>query len=93
MSQRDGYVCDVVVMPDSACAADLPGFARGLSGHGLSVREVVDDPPHVQGSIDASRIRPLDDLPGVEYVRTVFCYVVDYPPGDPRDTGGASAGA
>ena len=38
-----------------------------------------------EGTVDASKIHQIDDFPGVAYVRSVFTYIADYPPGDPRD--------
>jgi hypothetical protein len=42
----------------------------------------------VEGTIDASLVHDLEKLDCVEYVRTVFTYNANYPPGDPRDRDG-----
>jgi hypothetical protein len=42
----------------------------------------------VEGAVEASKVHDLEKLDCVKYVRTVFTYHANYPPGDPRDRDG-----
>ena len=64
-----------------------PGLER-LKAAGLEVSRVDDDLSVVEGTIEASRTHDLQKIECVRYVRSVFTYLADYPPGDPRDRDG-----
>ena len=38
------------------------------------------------GTIEASKVKVLEKLDCVDYVRVMFTYEAEYPPDDPRDT-------
>jgi hypothetical protein len=42
----------------------------------------------IEGTIESEKLKELGKVPGVEYIRTVFTYAANYPPGDPRDRDG-----
>jgi len=57
-----------------------------LKSAGMTIQNVDEDESIVEGTIDAGKVKPLNSLPCVEYVRVLFTYEAEYPPGDPRDT-------
>jgi hypothetical protein len=82
---QDAYVTDVVVVVESGSEQSFEDVLSKARNLGLHVREVRKDDYVIEGTVDSSKLVDLDKLPGVEYVRSVFTYVADYPPGDPRD--------
>jgi len=54
----------------------------------MDIRNVDENESVVEGSIDATKVKALEKLPCVEYVRVTFTYEAEYPPGDPRDING-----
>ena len=56
-----------------------------LKEAGLEVSNADEDNNVIEGCIEASRVAALEKLEAVEYVRKVFTYEANYPPGDPRD--------
>jgi hypothetical protein len=85
----DGYFSDVVVMLDELSTEQTNEVVDRLKAAGLEVSRVDDDLSVVEGVIEASRAHDLGALPHVRYVRSVFTYLADYPPGDPRDRDGS----
>ncbi len=81
----DAMVSDVVVVLDKAYEDKLEEALAILKAAGLEVRSADDDNSVVEGLIDASKVHALEQLPAVDYVRKIFTYEADYPPGDPRD--------
>lgn len=81
---RDAYISDVVIVIDDE-HHPFDQMVETLIGMGVKIDEQRPDQHIVEGSVDTSRLREIDDLPGVNYVRAVFTYVADYPKGDPRD--------
>ena len=88
MDHRDAYLCDVLVIPEGSTLGDVEAVLTLLRSHGLEVRSTQTEPYVIEGTVDASRLRELDDLPGIDYVRCVYSYIADYPAGDPRDQDG-----
>jgi hypothetical protein len=81
----DARISEVTITLDGRWQNNLSGALRILRKHGLEVLRADDDRSVVDGLIDATRLHALEKLDCVEYVRTVFTYFADYPPGDPRD--------
>jgi hypothetical protein len=77
----------VAVIDDHHCD-DLDSMVKTLSDHGMEVSTINRSEGVIEGLVDSSLVKKIDDLPGVEYVRTVFTYAANYPPGDPRDRDG-----
>jgi len=84
----DGYFSDVVVMLDELSTEDTMQVVERLKAAGLDVSRVDDDMSVVEGTIEACRVHELNAVSHVRYVRSVFTYLADYPPGDPRDRDG-----
>ena len=84
----DGYFSDVVVMLEELSSEQTHVVVERLRQAGLEVSRVNDDQSIIEGTIEASRAHDLKDLPSVRYVRAVFTYLADFPPGDPRDRDG-----
>ena len=84
----DGYFSDVVVMLDELSTEDTRQVVEQLKAAGLDVSRVDDDMSVVEGTIEASKANALSAVSHVRYVRSVFTYLADYPPGDPRDKDG-----
>jgi hypothetical protein len=77
----------VAVIDDKHCD-DLDSMVKTLQKEGVEVSNVNNSEGVIEGLVDSSLVKKIDDLPGVEYVRTVFTYAANYPPGDPRDRDG-----
>lgn len=84
----DGYFSDVVVVLDELTDEQTREVVERLKALGLEVSRVDDDQSVVEGTIDASKAHELQHVTCVRYVRSVFTYLADYPPGDPRDRDG-----
>lgn len=84
----DGYFSDVVVVLDELTNEQTREIVEQLKSLGLEVSRVDDDQSVVEGTIEASRAHDLQQVAHVRYVRSVFTYLADYPPGDPRDRDG-----
>jgi hypothetical protein len=84
----DGSFSEVVVILDAAYENRLGQAISQLEQLGLQVLLADDDHSVVQGLIDAGKLAALESLPCVDYVRRVFTYDANFPPGDPRDRDG-----
>jgi hypothetical protein len=84
----DANVSDIVVVLDRAYEDKLAEAVDKLKSCGMDVRNADDDNSVVDGEIETCRIHDLEKLDCVDYVRRVFSYDANYPPGDPRDRDG-----
>ena len=84
----DAIISDIVVVLDKAYEERLADAVNMLKACGMEVRSADDDNSVVEGTIDAGRVHDLEKLECVDYVRKVFTYYANYPPGDPRDRDG-----
>jgi hypothetical protein len=84
----DARISEVVITLDKRWENDLPGALRILKDSGVEVTSADDNNSVIEGNIDVCRVHDLEKLDCVEYVRTVFTYDANYPPGDPRDRDG-----
>ena len=84
----DGYFSEVVIMLEELTTEQTNEVVERLKAAGLEVSRVDDDMSVVEGTIDAGRAHDLKHLPHVRYVRSIFTYLANYPPGDPRDRDG-----
>jgi hypothetical protein len=82
---QDAYISDIVVMVDDNPEHPFDSLLAQLKELGLHVENVKQEQGMIEGYVDAGKVAQIDKLPGVEYVRSVFTYVADYPPEDPRD--------
>jgi hypothetical protein len=85
MAHDDAELSEVIVV-----LVDEPGMttqdaSKTLSEQGLLVSDVDEANGVVEGTIETAKIGQLKSLQFVKYVRDVFNYVADYPPGDPRN--------
>lgn len=87
-ADMDARISEVVITLDKAWEDKLADAVDTLKKAGVEIFEADDDNSVVQGSIDMTKVRALEALDCVDYVRTVFTYEAEYPPGDPRDTNG-----
>jgi hypothetical protein len=85
MPHFDAYMSDVTVVLDKRWENDLAGAVKILEAAGLRVRSADDDAGVVEGVIEHAKVHDLEKLDAVDYVRTTFSWIADYPAGDPRD--------
>lgn len=85
MSFNDAQMSDVTVVLDKRWENDLKGAVEILKANGLDIRSADDDNSVVEGTIESSKVHDLNKLDCVDYVRTTFTWIADYPAGDPRD--------
>ena len=84
----DAIISDIVVVLDRAYEERLADAVAILKAHGMEVRSANDDTSVVEGTIAEDRVHDLQKLECVDYVRKVFTYHANFPPGDPRDRDG-----
>ena len=88
MNFNDAQMSDVTVVLDKRWENDLAGAVADLKKQGMEVRSADDDNSVVEGVIETCKVKGLETLDCVDYVRTTFSWIADYPPGDPRDRNG-----
>lgn len=81
----DAYMSEVVIVIDDAHSDDLPATVERLKKAGVEVSNINNSDGIVEGLVETSQIKAVDEMEGVDYVRTVFTYAANYPVGDPRD--------
>ncbi len=81
----DAFMTECVIVLDKAYEDKLKEALAKLQEQGLSVLSADDDNSVVEGTIEAHKVAALEKLDCVDYVRKVFTYEANYPPGDPRD--------
>ena len=85
----DCNITEIIVILDKAFENDLAGAVKMLKEAGMRVVAMDDDNSVVEGDINTENLAALEKLPCVDYVRKVFSYDANFPPGDPRDRDGA----
>jgi len=84
----DCNITECIVILDKNWENDLPAATEMLKGAGMRITNADDDNSVVEGEIDSEKLHALEKLPCVDYVRKVFSYDANFPPGDPRDRDG-----
>ena len=84
----DCYVSDIIAVVDEKHSDDLAKVVEQLKAAGVDVSNVNNDEHVVEGTCESQKLKEVGQVPGVEYVRTVFTYAANYPPSDPRDRDG-----
>jgi hypothetical protein len=84
----DANISEIVVVLDKRWENDLTGAVALLKACGMEVTDANDDNSVVDGCIDSTRLHELEKLDCVDYVRRIFSYDANFPPGDPRDRDG-----
>ena len=85
----DAYVSEIIAVINDKHSDDLDKIVAQLKAAGVDVSNVNSDENVVEGTVESVKLKEVGKVPGVEYVRTVFTYAANYPPGDPRDRDGA----
>ncbi len=91
MNHCDAEISEIIVCLTADYAERLDDAVHQLESAGMTIASTDDDNSVVQGEIDTRKLAHLHKLPCVSYIRTVFTYLADYPPGDPRDLDGPDA--
>ena len=80
MSERkEDEVCDVMVVIEDDPGMSVQEAAIKLRGAGLVVSEMDEQNGMVEGTIDACKVKSLQALPFVKYVRNLFTYLSESP--------------
>lgn len=85
MNFNDAQMSDITVVLDKRWESDLAGAVAELIKQGMEISRADDDCSVVEGVIESQKVVDLQKLDCVDYVRTTFSWIADYPPGDPRD--------
>jgi hypothetical protein len=88
MIMADAVYSDVVILLEELSTEQTARVVEQLKEKGLEVSSVDDDRSVVEGTIEAGKAHDLKSVPSVRYIRTVFTYEANFPPGDPRDRDG-----
>jgi len=84
----DAIYAEIVVILDAAYEERLDDAVEMLKRAGMTVENADDDQSVVCGQIDMTYLHVVEKLECVDYVRKVFTYDANFPPGDPRDRDG-----
>lgn len=84
----DMEMSDVTVILTRDYEEKLPEAVEMLKQAGLDVTNTNDDMSIVEGAIESYKVKALEHVPCVNYVRRVMSYDVEFPAGDPRDRNG-----
>jgi hypothetical protein len=87
-NHRDAEITEMVVVLDKRWEAKLPDAVQQLKALGVEIYSADDDNSVVEGCVESHKVPEIEKLDCVDYVRKVMTYIVDYPPGDPRDKDG-----
>ncbi|HEX3357412.1 MAG TPA: hypothetical protein VHS31_10615 [Tepidisphaeraceae bacterium] len=82
---QDAYISDILATVEETPDYAFDKIVDGLTKAGVQIASADKDECVIEGTVDAAKVRGLEEIPGIKYVRTLFTYVADYPPGDPRD--------
>jgi aspartyl-tRNA synthetase len=85
MNFNDAQMSDITIVLDKRWENDLAGAVEILKQNGVDVRSADDDNSVVEGVCETAKVHALEKLDCVDYVRTTFTWIADYPAGDPRD--------
>lgn len=85
MNFFDAQMSDITVVLDKRWEDNFEGAVEELKKEGMEISRADDDCSVVEGVIESSKVGALQKLDCVDYVRTTFSWIADYPPGDPRD--------
>ena len=84
----DAAYAEILVILDAAYEERLADAVKMLKDAGMTVDSADDDNSTVSGQIELEKVHGLEKLDCVDYVRKVFTYNANFPPGDPRDRDG-----
>ncbi len=84
----DANISEIVVVLDKRWEEKLAEAVEILKSAGMEVCNADDDLSVVDGQIETYKVHALEKLDCVDYVRKVFSYDANFPPGDPRDRDG-----
>jgi hypothetical protein len=88
MAHEDAELSDVEVVLADDVKLNVAEAAEEMKKVGLFVEDTDEENRVVEGTIEEAKVGDLKKLPFVKYVRIVFTYIADYPPGDPRNLDG-----
>jgi hypothetical protein len=84
----DATYAEIVVILDKAYEERLNDAVEMLKAAGMTVESADDDDSVVCGQVEITMLHAVEHLECVDYVRKVFTYDANFPPGDPRDRDG-----
>ncbi|HVT89737.1 MAG TPA: hypothetical protein VHD56_12850 [Tepidisphaeraceae bacterium] len=84
----DTRISEVIVTLDDPSDKALDETVTALKKAGLEVTNVDAEHEVIEGTIESTRVKDLEKVKYVCYLRTVFTYDAEFPPGDPRDRNG-----
>ena len=85
----DAYISEIIVVIVPTQSGNLDKIVEQLKAAGVEVTSVNSDEGVVEGTVESYKLKEIQKLGGVDYVRTVFTYAAEYAPGDAGNRGGA----
>ncbi len=85
MSHHDADISEVIIILHEEAGGTLDETLLKLMEWCVSIGEVDRDEAAVQASVESTKLKALEQLSFVKYIRRVFEYTADFPPGDPRN--------
>jgi hypothetical protein len=84
----DAYVSEIIAVVAESHSDNLDKIVVLLKAAGVDVSNINCDEHIIEGCVESEKLKEVGNVAGVEYIRTVFTYAANYPPGDPRDRDG-----
>jgi len=86
MSNRDALMSSVTIILDDRYVPErVEEVVDQLKAQGVLIDTINPEAGLVDGLVETGKVHGLEKLDSVDYVRTQFSYVADYPTGDLRD--------
>ncbi|HUB23833.1 MAG TPA: hypothetical protein VL992_00290 [Tepidisphaeraceae bacterium] len=81
MADPEVEMTDIVVVLDDSTGAKLDELVASLKQAGVQIDDVDQDNGVVEGSVQTAKVKSIEKIPNVKYVRGVFNYLSE-PAGD-----------
>jgi hypothetical protein len=85
MNHHDADISDVIIILHEEMEFSLDGAIERLTEWCITIGEVDRDEGAVEATVESAKLKTIEQLSFVKYIRRVFEYTADFPPGDPRN--------
>jgi hypothetical protein len=85
MQHKDAEMSDIYVVSDDPDPARLDALANTLKTLGCIIESIDRDNAVIEGTAPNDKVKQIEHLPGIKYVRSVFNYVAETPESNASD--------